>query len=379
MDISSMKEAIASGRVYHQKNFLNQEQLQHLLSEMGQLESNNCFQRSGLSKTNKGKNQGFGNQDRSTCETPWWKDSILVNSDANSCAAKDDDVLQSIIDKIHNLRNFLSTNLDRPTLIEPTLAHECYYSKSTEGSILPRHMDERHEETKGARGWLLPSRRSISWLIYLSDKNWDLEANGGALRAFPQKGFSSKGENLRSGCHDGNLQVGWLSSTSSPDVIPVFLDSWFKYTNQQTGEVEPHCVLYIPKTSNPLQEKKPNDRIILTQPFLSDAIIGQTVADFVNDRAILEKQNKMQGGFFLREEYAKGFYLIEDRQLWSLDKDNHPPNSYVQDVSPELGTLVLFDSVSVPHEVTLVKNGNRAALAGWFHEETQPFPEDFYT
>jgi len=47
-------------------------------------------------------------------------------------------------------------------------------------------------------------------------------------------------------------------------------------------------------------------------------------------------------------------------------------------VYPVRGTLVAFDSVSLPHEVMEVTAGNgrvRAAIAGWFHEETQGFPE----
>ena len=37
-------------------------------------------------------------------------------------------------------------------------------------------------------------------------------------------------------------------------------------------------------------------------------------------------------------------------------------------VSPEGGTLVLFDSVAVPHEV-LTTRSERYAVNGWFHEQ----------
>ena len=39
----------------------------------------------------------------------------------------------------------------------------------------------------------------------------------------------------------------------------------------------------------------------------------------------------------------------------------------VRDVVPTAGTLVLFDSVSLPHEV-LVTNKERFGVQGWFHE-----------
>ena len=39
------------------------------------------------------------------------------------------------------------------------------------------------------------------------------------------------------------------------------------------------------------------------------------------------------------------------------------------DISPLAGRLVLFDSVSLPHEVLPVTGDrSRIALAGWFHE-----------
>lgn len=440
IDVPLLKQTIASGRIYHQKNFLSKKQIDVLRSDMNQLETANLFKRSGLSDTNRGSNQNFGRQDRYTCETPWWRDSILFQTadsavkgtDTNMDHACDDNdtkdeedeeeeedsetTLASITKTLLHLRHFLSVHLNRQTLTDPTLAHECYYSKSTRGATLSRHMDERHEETKGSRGWLLPSRRSISWLIYLSDEDWDLDINGGALRAFPQRGIlfdkglsEGKEDSLLSssnqpdrniqvgidkqywntGCHDGNLQVGWISFPSSlfvsNAVMPVFLDSWFKYRNPQTKEFEPHCILYVPNYRNSESKNHPKDRIFLTQPFLTDAIVGATVSEFIDQRAKLEKETASQtspneANLFLRPEYAEEFYLIEDRQAWSSSdaNQNQPYNSFIQDVSPQFGSLVLFDSVSVPHEVTLVKNGTRAALAGWFHEETQPFPEDFY-
>ena len=51
----------------------------------------------------------------------------------------------------------------------------------------------------------------------------------------------------------------------------------------------------------------------------------------------------------------------------------------VVEVPPAGGTLVLFDSVTVPHEVIPVTDGERLAVAGWFHEPTQQFPEWYGT
>ena len=57
----------------------------------------------------------------------------------------------------------------------------------------------------------------------------------------------------------------------------------------------------------------------------------------------------------------------------SLDVDA-PPNEGALDVLPRAGTLVLFDSVSLPHKVLPVTGRRqRIAATGWFHEASQTF------
>jgi len=51
----------------------------------------------------------------------------------------------------------------------------------------------------------------------------------------------------------------------------------------------------------------------------------------------------------------------------------------IVDILPTGGTLVLFDSVAVPHEVLEVTQGTRLAIAGWFHEQQQEFPDWYGT
>ena len=43
----------------------------------------------------------------------------------------------------------------------------------------------------------------------------------------------------------------------------------------------------------------------------------------------------------------------------------------VRDIAPEGGTLVLFDSVSMPHEVLATRGRERYACSGWFHERVE--------
>ena len=67
----------------------------------------------------------------------------------------------------------------------------------------------------------------------------------------------------------------------------------------------------------------------------------------------------------------------ELRAAFSGLEELHGGAHAIVDVAPHGGTLVLFDSVAVPHEVLTTRAGERSALAGWYHEEVQSFPEWF--
>ena len=63
-------------------------------------------------------------------------------------------------------------------------------------------------------------------------------------------------------------------------------------------------------------------------------------------------------------------------QREAVPHEGGPPARTVS-VSPVAGTLALFDSVTVPHEVMAVTSGTRVAMAGWFHEPQRPHPDGF--
>mmetsp|Transcript_20784 Transcript_20784/g.45083 ORF Transcript_20784/g.45083 Transcript_20784/m.45083 type:complete len:152 (-) Transcript_20784:544-999(-) len=148
--------------------------------------------------------------------------------------------------------------------------------------------------------------------------------------------------------------------------------------NPYTGDIEPHCILYIVRKS-PNNDDDDGMRIeYITVPWSIDAI-GGNVADFVQHRAKLEsilppKEDESLPSLFLQSSHAQQFTLLEDRDGWS--RGEIPAGTVAEDFVPTRGTLVVFDSVTLPHEVTAVITGRRAALAGWFHEETQPLGGD---
>lgn len=351
LDVDGLKATICAGQVYQQRNFLSELQVSSLLQEVKELEDAGEFVRFGLSNTAERGNQQFGESDRSTCIVPWWMDFIHGNELP---------ITNIVGPSLHHLRQTLAEIFDRPTLLDSSLAHECYFSTSGVGSFLPRHMDERHEELKGPKGWIQPSRRSFTWLIYLSDDNWTLEENGGALRAYPQQKVL-RSHNLGS-AHNENLQIGWLQSKNGSQ--PVYMDSWFTLA----GDSEPHCVLY---------KVFDKQRVVLTKPWKTTAILqGISVPEFLQEWAIKDSNGIGKPVLFLHEQDAKQFNLLEDRRNWNSGKD--PQGSFPFDVSPERALLLIFDSLLVPHQVEAVRKGRRVALAGWFHEATQPIPASLY-
>lgn len=361
LNVEDMVNTIQQGRVYQHLNFLTESEVVYLLHEME--ENEQCFQPSGLSELSK-KQQTFNIQkDRSTCPVPWW------NTQQQIITMEDDThptnpTLFNIQQKLQSLRTLLSDNLQRPTMMDTTLQHECYYSTSPAGSSLKIHMDERHEEMKGSRGWLLPSRRSISWLVYLSDPEWALSKNGGALRTYPPTKLNSNKSPI--GNHDGNLQIGYLTPTKSSST-PVYLDCWFPLPNESTSTVEPHSILYI-------VDENTGDLNYITRPWVQEEQSHfRSLADFFKYHQTGPSTKSL---FFVNQNISKAFQLLEDREAW--DQGKFGTGKTIEDITPSRASLVMFDSVSLPHEVLKVTSGTRNALAGWFHEPTQPFPENIY-
>lgn len=223
--------------------------------------------------------------------------------------------------------------------------------------------------TIGPRGWLLPSRRSLSWLIYLSDtsegdtggEDWDAKINGGLLRTFPQKHYRQHDETANNsihfentadcGSHNGNLQVGWLLAYENEEderqsiTHPVFLDSWFDFTNPYTGITEPHCILYIAREQPGQNNHNPMEIEYITGPWSTEAVPGN-VLEFLHNRAKLESSDQsVSPSLFLNQKYASQFSLLEDRQAWM--EGNIPDGAEIEDFVPTRGTLVVFDSVTV--------------------------------
>lgn len=327
----SCRDDVLSGSLYVHDDYISPDLAERLRKDIAKAADAGLFRTAGLSNTANGKTQQFGSSDRSVCPVPIYSTKYESSSYGNT--------LGEISRIVKDLQVQLSVILKRPSLVDPQLEHESYYSIYRAGSLLPRHMDERHEEIKGLKGWISPSRRSISWLIYLSSQ----DTEGGQLRAYVQQNIK-RGE-VQCGSYEEDLQVGWLSPENtdhdSRGTLPVYLATY-------------------PDVSNALYIVERGRRSMITDRF----DVRATWDLKGNKRGLIVPTDK-----FVTPSLFNRFYVIEDTNLWA--SGSHPIGSIPVDVAPVSGRLVLFDSATLPHEVCLTDKGERLALAGWFHEKQQ--------
>ena len=198
-------DRIRTGRVHVERDFIDATLAQRLRADATLLQERGLFRPDGLSRLGEAKErQGFNRGDRQTYAGGW------EASEGDSAARR------LLAGKLAALRREAALALRRPSMGRAgAVADERSYNWYEPGASLRRHGDEFHEETKGPRGWLLPTRRSLTWLLYLN-KEWRAE-EGGALRAYER---ARPCDHAVGATDDGDVQVGWL-----PRNRPVFLDA----------------------------------------------------------------------------------------------------------------------------------------------------------
>ena len=193
-----------------------------------------------------------------------------------------------------------------------------------------------------------------------------MDSEGGVLRCFPRSDVNMKENSYSVGAHEGNLQVGWVNESS-----PVFLDAF-----RPSGGA---ALYQLVQTSKEEERDGEEENVIkYKRQILSakDFDVPSQPIDF---------------SIFLNEEVKGSFEQIStsrlDPRFVSADttatatnnnagndrKDfNCSDERTILDVKPTAGTLVLFDSVSLPHLVREVTGKRqRIAATGWFHEDSQ--------
>ena len=318
--------------------------------------------------------------------------------------------------RMGRLREDLASGLCRPTLSDAgrgqsgggggggggggngdALRHEMTYNWYEPGAKLGRHLDEHHEETKGTKGWMRPSRRSVTWLVYLND-DWHAEEEGGTLRCFPRSKECMMTNDVPVGAHEGNLQVGWVMEGGR--CHPVFLDCF-----RPSGG----AALYRVVASSSGSGSGPGSGSGSGSGSAPES--SETESDDRGERWILSARDfdvpaqPIEFASFLLPEARDAFEQISTSRLDPRFAHARPtavvPSSdyladvgageadgrvdattttttttstttTILDVTPAAGTLVLFDSVTLPHLVLEVTGTRqRIAATGWFHEDSQ--------
>jgi len=297
--------------------------------------------------------------------------------------------------RMTDLRSQLSTRcIGRPTLAtDTTHTHEVSYSRYGPGAFLLRHTDEHHgtlkqahpvasgdENLKRLQRSLSPvgaasasaaapaaaaaaaptppraaTRRSVTWLVYLND-DWHAATDGGQLRVHER----AEPAVSHVGARGRDLQVGWLKATSTQGEQPVFLDAHRRGGGEAAGGAEARaaCMLYVCSADG-------SKRDLSTKPFAASPTLYLAGGDFFARRLLIDEPRD-----------ASRFHLVDAPRssaaatlLPKVGEDGEDGGERVRDISPRGGTLVLFDSVAIPHEVLAPIGRERFACTGWFHEE----------
>lgn len=354
---------VANGGVAVLPDFFSPDLMSRMRTDARQLQKRGAFRPDGLSNYAKGDSdaQGFDrSQDRQTFrgmgnggQQSWYVDSL-----------GDIDTRLEFDALLGGIRRQLATDLDRPTLVGEERRHEVTYNWYEPGARLGRHLDEHHEETKGPKGWRYPTRRSVTWLVYLND-GWT-EEEGGALLCHPRS-EDGRGKVVGGpiGADGGNIQVGWMD-----DRTPVYLDAF-----RESGRTALYSCRGGSGGKGGGSGSGDSERIywsrrdfdVPAQPIEFDAFLPPDVRMRFEQISTVSKDPRFANANANAVNSAPPPAAADARDRTNLR------------VTPSGGTLVLFDSVTLPHSVLEVTGDRpRIAATGWFHEDS-PFSFDAAT
>lgn len=342
---SSAFDTIKAGKIAVVPNFLPPLEVADLRKDAMGLHEEGRFSTDALASY--GTSGNFDpTKDRAVLKLAQWKNTALGNYETR----------KSFAARMADVRSQLSENLGRPKLTQGDAttkygegSTEISYTRFGPGAFLKRHVDEHHEELKGKDGWTKPTRRSVSWLIYLNE-DWDSGKYGGELKCYERITPTASAVGAKP---NGDLQIGWLrASAMDPVERPVFLDS------RRHASHDGNCAMYI-------DDPQTGGMQYVTKDFSASPILFMAGGEAMTKKLLMD-----------RPDIASRFHFIEPPKSKIGDllaaANSEADDEAVIEVEPNGGTLVLFDSVSLPHEVLATRQRERWATSGWFHEDQQP-------
>lgn len=343
---SSVYETILQGQIAVIPNFIPPNLVKSLRDDAINLQRDGHFTADALAAY--GKQENFDPaKDRTVLKLAQWKRTDLGNADLRH------NTFGSLIAR---LRTDLAQNLDRPKLDRglSTTAYgigstEISYTRFGPGAYLKRHVDEHHEELKGRRGWEKPTRRSVSWLVYLNEPDWEPRVHGGFIRCFQRR---AKPSYHVGAMNNGDLQIGWLRPSEDDPTRPVFLDG-------RRGGADGHCAMYVVENETA--------KNYITKNFQPDPLLYVSGSEMLTRRLLIDSPPLASRFHFIEPPKSAASELLSKSVAPSFPFNDEE----ALDIAPIGGTLVVFDSVSLPHEVLPAWKRERWATSGWFHEDQQ--------
>jgi Rps23 Pro-64 3,4-dihydroxylase Tpa1-like proline 4-hydroxylase len=349
---SSAFRTIEEGKIAVVPNFLSEADILPLRQDAQQLWLDNRFSTDALA--------GYGSKgtfdptrDRAVLKLTQWKRPDYGNFELRS---------KKFANLMSSVRQELAINLNRPQLAAANSAAvnkygigstEISYTRFGPGAFLKRHVDEHHEELKGRDGWLQPTRRSISWLIYLNEPDWNASRDGGRLRCFERKRRPMGRIGATTNC---DLQIGWVTELEGE--TPVYLDA----KNHDHGE----CAMYLVERNA--------RRVYISKPFRTNPILYVAGSEDLVKKLLIDSPDIASRFRLIEPPKSKLNDILrgDDAYLGQGELPRNVVEEELEDVDPLGGTLVLFDSVILPHEVLATRNNKeRWACSGWYHEDQQ--------
>lgn len=155
---------------------------------------------------------------------------------------------------------------------------------------------------------------------------------------------------------NGDLQIGWVMESNGE--VPVYLDA----KNHDHGE----CAMYL--------IGRDNKRIYVTKPFRTNPIMYVAGSEELVKKLLIDSPDVASRFRLIEPPKSKLNDILKGDDTYM--GQGEPPQNFMEeeleDVDPLGGTLVLFDSVSLPHEVLATRNNReRWACSGWYHEDQQ--------
>ena len=349
---SRVYDTIRQGHIAVIPNFLPATEILALRADAQDLHASGKFSTDALASY--GTSGKFdASKDRAVLRLNQWKDTSLGTWDTR----------RRFGNRMAALRTELATQLQRPRLdVGQSVTQfgqgstEISYTRFGPGAFLKRHVDEHHEELKGRAGWGQPTRRSISWLIYLN-QDWNGRTDGGQLRCFQRSSLPVTSQTVLGARPNGDLQVAWLqASPLDPLERPVYLDC---------RRDDHKCSMYIVDDYS----GKP---IYISKDFKTNPIFYMAGSEALVRRLLVDRHDLAERVRLVEPPKSKLGDMLSGSADYQGQGEAPASDEVLADVDPIGGTLVLFDSVALPHEVLACRGRERWSTSGWFHEDQQP-------